>query len=578
VPPPSRAQSRSSARRALSPKAMAQNALAGRSLQALGQQRRSQGETQSLGDDFKKHLVKDENGFSELVSSVTKDIEDGFKSMHSFDPHTAAAARSPKHQLSTSPRRTKGGEKTEAEEERDRRFELYKMVRRIEPEEIPPLDRSCLDGNLKIDCEQPLVKYNASREALERCGPQAKLDRTTKFCAVRNQKELSANLMRTALMSHTAGHWLTLLHKKQAQGQDAIERQKTSAKRALKGREALPREWLAYLAAGAFLNQAREALVVAKMSPEERIQHFQVLQRRTASKATAEDDASAKRVQRFGDVLRAKLHILRRRKNARMIFSVMSHWQVGGTTLMLLKDFGYRIRKLQRWWRKCAQRIGEQRLALSRRWRKLEKEDLHHRFPMCDSFKIEEESISEAVRVEFIRNEVRARRYLVLPQIALWEADVAKWRKAMEEWACTRAAHRALGVLDTENMEVAAKKNSTVFAWPESRPSHLPPRHPNHQARTCQCPEDCPGRRGDEQMMMMICRCREFREGGGGWRTISERGHEKKSSKKKGSQRANKKGGSSSPYGRLASDQELQQYGVHLESLPCLSRGHDEVL
>merc|ERR1712204_41351 len=125
----------------------------------------------------------------------------------------------------------------------------------------------------------------------------------------------------------------------------------------------------------------------------------------------------------------------------------------------------------------------------------------------------------------------------------------------------------ALGVLDENNLKV---QNSTVFSWPEARPSHLPPRHPNHQSSSC--PQDCPGRRGDAEIMSMIHRCRDWREGGGGWRAISEREYQKKGGKKKGkSSHGGKKTAVTSPLGRMASEQELKKYGVHLESLPCLS-------
>merc|ERR1712012_1367791 len=186
--------------------------------------------------------------------------------------------------------------------------------------------------------------------------------------------------------------------------------------------------------------------------------------------------------ERFGAILRMKLNVIRKRKAAKIIFSVMSGWQVAGQTYRLLKGFGHRIQKLQRWWRACAQRLQEQRTMISRRWLRLERVELQSKPSMSTDGNRNDDSepVSEAVRMEFIQNELRARRYLVLPQVLLWETEVIKWRRCIEDWAATRAAHRALGILDPGTQGFSSVP---PFAWPPSRPSHLPPRHPNHEAR-----------------------------------------------------------------------------------------------
>lgn len=246
--------------------------------------------------------------------------------------------------------------------------------------------------------------------------------------------------------------------------------------------------------------------------------------------------------------------------------------------MMLLKDFGHRVRKLQRWWRKCQQRLHEQRQMVSKRWRVIERQELQKEYPTFPE-RIEDETIRESVRHEFIENELRARRYLVLPQIELWEADIIRWKKSMEEWAETRAAHRWMGsggVLDQASM---AKQYTAVFSWPEARPSHLPPKHPNHQHRSC--PEDCPGRRGDEEIRHMVQRCREANRDGsiGGWRTLSKKDYHANSSGKKKKKKATsgKKVVVASPLEEQdlqptnPPDTELQRFGVHMATLPCLS-------
>lgn len=556
----------------LSPKAHLQNARAGRNLLALSMHR-SQSDTQMIRMD--EHQVLDEEGFIEQLVSCDRSIADIQRDINNFDPNTTG--RTPKGQQSPAQSKRRGGEKSEAEEDRERRFEQYKMVRKIEPEEIPPLDRRCLTEPLEMAKESPLVKQNASRKAMEQHLPHAKQQRQQTLKTQRSNRGLSTTVMRTQLVSDCCSQWTKVLDRKHAQGSDALEKQRCGQAQKAPDRGELQKEWLIHIASGCFLVQAQKCIAVAKMTPEERAKH-QIAAGRKPSKCTAENAEEAPDVDsvliRWGPRLRAKLQMLRRRKSARVMWHSMSQWQVGGTALMLLKIFALRCVKLQRWWRECLARIQEQRQVVSKRWRQLEKEDLQHNPSLGgQSFKIQEETMSDAVRNEFVKNELRARRYLVLSQIELWEKDISRWRMRLQDWAETRRAQRALGVFD-EEAATTQSRNMRAFMFPQTRPSHLPPRHPNHQNFTMCCPEDCPGRRGDAEITGMIHRCREFREGGGGWKTISIR--DSKGNKGGGSKRG-KAGGApakkaaDSPLQATVSETDLRRHGVHLQSLPGLA-------
>merc|ERR1712107_195448 len=116
---------------------------------------------------------------------------------------------------------------------------------------------------------------------------------------------------------------------------------------------------------------------------------------------------------------------------------------------------------LQRWWRDVSKRLKDIRDRISKRWERLERAELTRELNKAAPLpkrggiaqapqlpleeKIQLEKLSDAVRLRFIENEMRARRYLLLPQIQLWQQEVKEWRAACQEWTDHRTAHRALG-------------------------------------------------------------------------------------------------------------------------------------
>jgi hypothetical protein len=267
---------------------------------------------------------------------------------------------------------------------------------------------------------------------------------------------------------------------------------------------------------------------------------------------------------------------------------------------------------LQSWWRKAAKALHEVRDRVSRRWEALERKELGRELrsqssgsfvtanPMAmgaslgRSMKIgrrgsymgagdlglppfqlglEERSslasIDEPVRLRFIEGELRARRYRLLPRIAMWEWEVKQWRSGFEEIQEAKTAYRVMG----HEMKLSDPESSTkaIFRWPPVRPSYLPRSHTiacrrdKEEARgACQCL----GRQGDEEILAMWRRARRDPHG---WTEIphvhsntrfNEKSYDKEQQETKGASTDS----TAEPNPLLGeakvTDQELTQWGV----------------
>jgi len=294
---------------------------------------------------------------------------------------------------------------------------------------------------------------------------------------------------------------------------------------------------------------------------------------------------------------RSAVRVRKQRRNVACIRDCMVHWQFAGRAFVAMRSFATRIRKLQRWWRSSSKRLREIREKISARWEEVEK------VALAEEDRKRQESytksgarfwgqpstiIPEAIRNRFIDHELRARRVALLPLLYIWEEDARRWRKDFEEWRETQAAHKALG-----------HRQRTAFRWPPMRPSFVPPAHPNHQAWGSQCSEDCPGRRGDAEILEMWRICRKEPKGREGSKKIPCANSSKKQGTPKDSDAAKgksvqrgskaaltrtqcwggsgaacgdsaKEGTSTSLLWEAATDEELRQWGVDARALPGL--------
>lgn len=525
------------------------------------------------------------------------------------------------------------------------RFQAYKYYRRFEREEASELSPSAM-GELTRNASCPsslgkntsIMKYNASDEALQLWVPEAKKQRAASKKTVRRTRAEEAGIQREQLMMANSIRWAKELKRKKDQGDTAIASRRNQSSSSAwstlglssstfspptspKGdstltdqmRSILAEQWIRLFMVTSVTQQLQKGLHLTKLDHQDQMtflakQHpssHRILMRSATAKRAVEMDELSRNLKPFSKCLatlvvcfKTALRVRKQRQNANCVLDCMIHWQFAGRAFVAMRRFATWIRKLQRWWRQASKRLKEIRNGVCARWEKLEKAAL-----LEEEQKRQESyaktgarfwgtpsaSSSEAVRMRFVENELRARRVELLPLLYIWEEDVRKWRKDLEEWRETRAAHKALGV-----------DGGGCFRWPPTRPSYIPPSHPNHEAWGSECPEECPGRRGDAQILEMWRAARKHPKGEG-WKKIpcaacgdcakkfsdakaKPSGSRSKASKSKtwegGSAEASKdldglagRGSTSayvSPFGEVATDEELRHWGVDAATLPGL--------
>lgn len=267
---------------------------------------------------------------------------------------------------------------------------------------------------------------------------------------------------------------------------------------------------------------------------------------------------------------------------------------------MAFRRFAQRIVMLQRWWRITSKRLREVRDRVSRRWERLERAELTRELNKAAPLpkrggvaqipllpleeRIQLEKVSEVVRLRFIEHELRTRRYLLLPQISLWEEEVAKWRDEVSDHSEFRTAHRALGQEPPPTTE-------KMFRWPPVRPSYLPKAHPQSEGppplgRGLACVDCCLGRQGDEELISMWRSARR-NPNGGGWTEIPTPGWQRQKPAQdsggggEGNERRSGRGNekpeqSSRLFGEEANKGDLTKWGIDPDNMPGLRCGGNE--
>lgn len=93
---------------------------------------------------------------------------------------------------------------------------------------------------------------------------------------------------------------------------------------------------------------------------------------------------------------------------------------------------------------------------------------LHHRETLNADERVQLQMMDDRARRRFIGQELRARRYLLLPQIYVWEDDMRSYLSELHEW---RETKRALAVVT--DLEDAWQKAGPM-PWPPAKPSYIP--------------------------------------------------------------------------------------------------------
>lgn len=519
------------------------------------------------------------------------------------------------------------------------RLQAYKYYRRFEREEAEQLSPSAtlvLSRNASSSglgkAPKPrnsVVKYNASGDALERWFPEAKKEREASKKVARRTRAEEAGIQRQQQLMESSIRWAKEIKRKKDQGDAAqASRQSCLSDRAWSflgsssmsspssstrdsshGQELraiLAEQWIRLLVVISVAQEFAKSVQFAqhdhigkmRLLAQQSKKSKRILMRNPMVREAVEMDALSFRLKPFSKCLttlaicfRTAVQVKRKRHSAYCVLDCMKNWQFAGRTFVALRRFATWIRRLQRWWRQSSKRLRDHRDMVCARWERLEKASLaEEEQKRQDSYAktgarfwgTTNTLVPEGVRTRFVENELRARRVALLPLLYIWEEDARRWRKDLEEWRETRVARKALG-LDCGSM----------FRWPPTRPSYLPPAHPNHAAFGNCCPEDCPGRRGDADIIKMWRTARKHPKGGG-WKKIpcadcnSKLPDAKNKSRQRGkasgqrsweggSAEAAKEGeggaapkASNSLFGDAATDEELRQWGIDAATLPGL--------
>eukprot|EP00434_Breviolum_minutum_P029842 symbB.v1.2.026384.t1/scaffold2559.1/size125745/3 len=509
----------------LSPKASKENARAGSDLFSLGKQKKagagaaSSGKTKAEFIDQAK-LVKD---FDKLTSALgeVKNMFEGFDPRRTAKQLTLsdllAGAQGQKEDSGAGEDGDAEEALREAKERLAERLQAYKFARRIEPEMPPlaPLPPSGLSPR-----KAPLQTLVAIRVWL----PHNRKARISNFAEDRDNRRQMYQSQRIRIIEESACLLQEDLERKERQASNALQ-----AKLRTESRDFPAAKWFALIWAAGFLRQIQQDQKQRKVPVLERVQYFEEHQESLLvkrSKLTAPQmkealtsdvsmhpacDSPISIVSNFFRLftsyvasIRMRRKIIMAKLNAKKVYQAMRSWQVAGRVIFALKNVAFQARKLQRFWRQCSARLHDQREKISQRWERLERQELTQEFSKWErpppvgrrgstaSLSMEDKvNMEMAERMTFLENELRARRYFLLPAIANWERECQRWHEDYNQRLEHKRAFQALGQEFEESAEHA-------FSFPPSRPMHLPPAHPVGEAtRGAVCSIGCPGRRGN---------------------------------------------------------------------------------
>lgn len=365
------------------------------------------------------------------------------------------------------------------------RLEAYKMARRVEPE-LPPLV-PINEGGPRLLPDESIIKRNV----LEVIDNMWMPERDWRQRDLHMEQVLRT---RDTLIEESSLRWTEDLTRKRMQGEEAMALQRLGPRQNANQAAGLTAEatktWLSHTMGAMFVARMRLELKLQKMRQGDRLAFTATnrseLQKLGMRSHIEEFDrihhamTSNERVnwlKVFLSFYRAKGAINERRVHAQTIFRCMDKLRFTGRLMVKMKLFTDRIRFLQRWWRECSAGLASIVLSLSRRWEKLERLHLGDAQPV-DRFR----------RLEFIRNEMRTKRYKILPQIRIWEEALrsANGRAGQSDWVA-----------------------SIGISMLPSRPTYIPASHPEGESKGDPCNEGCCGRRGDREILAWIETARE---------------------------------------------------------------------
>mmetsp|Transcript_81906 Transcript_81906/g.228258 ORF Transcript_81906/g.228258 Transcript_81906/m.228258 type:complete len:715 (-) Transcript_81906:125-2269(-) len=462
------------------------------------------------------------DAFEHMITGLSANINDIQRRLQDFEPSSQQGSKDQEGARQQQQRKRESGDGN-SEDEGERlaeRLEAYKFVRKIESEPVPafmPID----PGMALTRCDSAIIKQNAGSEELNRWTPSARRDRLEQCVARRQVRHEDAVASRLHFIHDSTQAFKSQIERKRVQGDAALVSQRSSAgRRALKPVvpcNELAMRWVTYILVSSYGQRLWEMLRVAKLPAQDPAQQ---------SLDPFLEMCHAKMIENFR-VLQCKTKrrcfVALQRRRAVVVAACLSNWKFSGRLITKLDFFAQRIRWLQRWWRDTARYLKRRRDEISARWERLEATCSLREFgekvstgkcPTPQSPKrttlrpartsaaarSNKDFIDEAVRLRFIEHELRARRFALLPAMQLYAADWQRWLEERTE--PKKQEHMIWGI-----------PRRDLFRWPPVKPTYLPQAHPDSEARGGACSDDCPGRRGDEEILKWVKACRENPEG-----------------------------------------------------------------
>jgi len=467
----------------------------------------------------------------------TEAIDKSLKSLHHAMEHFDPLHKG-KHGGHDKKKKAKENDDDEGGDEDNKdKFEAYKWVRKIEPE-LPPLTRMAPLSNSTRLPDTPLIEYNLSLEALEKYLPDQRMEAMCKRNAYRDQQGAAAVWRRDNQIETSAKGWTQALLQKGKQAEQCLDARRAGGAAAKAGTQGfdidvVAEKWVVVYAMAAFMKSARTEVDFSHKPPEEKMEIIKTRQAAGIHKSTdlmhvqkihkdeyLQDLALVGRLDMMAKLFQAKMRVRIKRAQARNLHKCLGVWQPKAHIFIRFRKFIVNIRYVQGWWRRTSVHLKEVRDKIAKRWEKIERHGTSGQ--PHDKHNEHAEIYDPAKRKKFLENELRARRFLMLSTIKMWEEDSRKWTAAAKKRA--------------ENHE-RLEKGSTEFALAPMRPTHLPFGHVSVESADRPCCDNCLGRQGDKEILAMIKAARANPKGGG-WTEIPK----KKCGKAKGKKAAAKEG------------------------------------
>lgn len=372
---------------------------------------------------------------------------------------------------------------------------------------------------------------------------------------------------------------------------------------------AFAEQWLQNVAVASFTARARAALQAAKVKVHKKdhalLTASELLAAHSGDAADHNDPECMKATRKFLVRIKWMLAHEKLQKKAKVVVESLRSWQGRGRICVALRKSLWSIRHVQRWWRRTNQRLKRIREELGERWAALEycellKEHAVRRRQMVKQESVQPKrgrkmlkeknpdgglnaedyvkcfAIPAEVRNRFLTEELRARRFFLLPRLALWEEENLQWQKRIFRLVDTRVAQKTISNDTSEDVSF-----ESMFSWPSKKPSCLPGKHPSCEAMGVPCTETCLGRGGDQEILDMVRRCREHwnRRKEGGWRAIPCRfaqttDGDSPDSRVRVKQPTNQGGNfDENLFGEDITDADLREFNIDPDTMPCLAEG-----